>query len=195
MTPTLLCTPEQVARVIREAMATQSHLRVAIDGRCASGKTTLAAYLQTTLNATVFHMDDFFLRPAQRTPERLAIPGENIDHERFLTEVLQPLVSGRSVTYRPYDCGSGTLGEPVSVVESPSLTVIEGSYSCHPDLRDFYHLRLFVTVDRREQLARICHRNGAEKAAVFRERWIPLEEAYFQSCGVEDICQYRVALS
>lgn len=47
---------------------------VAIDGPCASGKTTLANALGGALGLTVFHMDDFFLRPSQRTPERLAEP-------------------------------------------------------------------------------------------------------------------------
>ena len=36
---------------------------VAIDGRCGSGKTTLAAALQEMLQCPVVHMDDFFLRP------------------------------------------------------------------------------------------------------------------------------------
>ena len=43
-------------------------LVVAIDGRCASGKSTLAAKLQQGLHCPVFSLDDFFLRPQQRTP-------------------------------------------------------------------------------------------------------------------------------
>ena len=34
---------------------------IAIDGRCASGKTTLARELAERLGAGVIHMDDFFL--------------------------------------------------------------------------------------------------------------------------------------
>ena len=49
-------------------------------------------------------MDHFFLRPEQRTPERLRTPGENVDHERFLEEVLCPLRAGRVFWYRPFDC-------------------------------------------------------------------------------------------
>ena len=44
---------------------------VALDGRCAAGKTTLAARLQQRSGCNVVHMDDFFLRPAQRTKARL----------------------------------------------------------------------------------------------------------------------------
>ena len=57
---------------------------IAIDGKCASGKTTLAERLALKYKANLFHMDDFFLRPFQRSEERLKVPGENIDHERFL---------------------------------------------------------------------------------------------------------------
>ena len=91
-------------RRIRALAAAQPRVLVAIDGRCAAGKTTLAASLQAQLACNVFHMDDFFLRPEQRTPERLRQPGGNVDFERFLTEVLRPLRDGAPVTYRPYDC-------------------------------------------------------------------------------------------
>ena len=55
----------------------QEHVLIAIDGSCTSGKTTLAAALQEKYLCGVFHMDDFFLRPEQRTDERFAEPGGN----------------------------------------------------------------------------------------------------------------------
>ena len=88
-------------------------LLIAIDGRCGSGKTTLAQRLQQELGGRVFHMDDFFLRPVQRTAERLAHPGENVDHERFLAEVLAPARQGLPVTFRPYLCRRQALGDAV----------------------------------------------------------------------------------
>ena len=56
---------------------------VAIDGKCTSGKTTLAGRLAEIYDCNVFHMDDFFLRPEQRTAERFAEVGGNVDYERF----------------------------------------------------------------------------------------------------------------
>ena len=82
---------------------------IAIDGRCASGKTTLAAMVQKlygSKNCDVLHMDDFFLRPHQRTRRRLLQPGGNIDLERFWNEVLRFATDGKPFTYRPYDCKS-----------------------------------------------------------------------------------------
>ena len=90
-------------------------LIVALDGRCASGKTTLAALLQQQTGCSVVHMDHFFLRPEQRTRERLEQPGGNVDYERFLAEVLEPLRAGKDCSYRPYDCKQQKLAEPVAV--------------------------------------------------------------------------------
>ncbi len=177
---------EQLTRLTRAKAQDQSPVIVAIDGRCGAGKSTLASALAERLDANLIHMDDFFLRPEQRTPERLAIPGENIDHERFLSEVLVPLRKGAPFTYRPFSCERGELTDPVTV--SPrAVTIVEGSYACHPAMRAYYDLRLFLTVEPEEQMRRLRARNG-DYAEVFRQKWIPLEEAYFSGCGVEACC-------
>ena len=161
---------------------------IAVDGRSASGKTTLAGLLEKALDASVFHMDDFFLRPGQRTAERLDTPGGNVDHERFFDEILRPLISGdERICYRPYDCGSQTLRQEICAVPK-KYVIIEGAYACHPSLRDHYDLRIFLTVPPEEQMRRIIRRSGVEKAAVFRDRWIPLEERYFAECRVREYC-------
>lgn len=163
-------------------------LIIGIDGRCAAGKTTLAAGLQAKTGCAVFHMDDFFLRPEQRTEKRLQTPGENVDHERFLEEVLLPLKSGKdTVAYRPYDCRRRDFSEEVSV-RIAAVNLVEGSYSLHSSLWGYYDLRIFLTVDPREQMRRIILRNGEENAAVFRDRWIPLEEKYFSAFDIENRC-------
>lgn len=46
---------ERIERVFTE----REHVFVAIDGPCASGKTTLAALLQRRFDGNVLHMDDF----------------------------------------------------------------------------------------------------------------------------------------
>ncbi|MBR7147444.1 MAG: hypothetical protein IKD13_01325, partial [Firmicutes bacterium] len=106
---------------------------VAIEGGSASGKTTLSQILSRVYDCTVFHMDDFFLRPEQRTPERFSEPGGNVDRERFLEEVLKPLSRGEVVRYRRFDCSTFTLGEPMEVEPKP-LVIVEGAYSMHPEL-------------------------------------------------------------
>jgi len=73
---------------------------IAMDGRAAAGKTTLAEELAVTLGGAVVHMDDFFLPGELRTPERLAAPGGNVHAERFVEEVLPYLRRGEAFRYR-----------------------------------------------------------------------------------------------
>ncbi|WP_312281119.1 AAA family ATPase [Oscillibacter sp.] len=181
---------EKIESEIRRLLQVKRPVLVAIDGRCAAGKTTLGEELRELCGCGVVHMDHFFLRPQQRTEERLNTPGGNVDRERFLQEVLLPLSRGKAISYRPYDCRLQALKEAVQVAPGP-VTVIEGAYACHPSLREYYDLKVFLTVEREEQLRRIRRRNGSEAAVQFQERWIPLEERYFAACGVEDCCDLR----
>ena len=136
-------------------------------------------------------MDHFFPRPEQRTAQRLAQPGGNIDWERFSRELLLPLREGKPPLYRPFDCRSGRLLEPIPFSPGP-VVLIEGSYACHPALREHYDLRAFLDVSPAEQAQRITAREGEAYARVFREKWVPLEEAYFAACQVEECCDYRL---
>lgn len=156
---------------------------VAIDGPCASGKTVFAASLHERFGGNVLHMDDFFLRPEQRTPERFAEPGGNVDRERFEAEVLKPLAAGKAVRYRPWDCHTGDLATSRSV-EPAALTVVEGSYSMHPALRGYYDLTMCLIVDPSERLRRLEARNP-RMLQRFIDEWIPLENRYFESTNTQ----------
>ena len=161
---------------------------VAIDGRCAAGKTTLARELEEHFLCNTIHMDEFFLRPEQRTAERFAQAGGNVDHERFLTDVLLMLKKGLPFAYRPFDCHTMSLQKAISVIPT-ALTIVEGSYSCHPELWDYYDLHIFLDIDEDLQQQRILLRNGAEGLAVFQERWIPMEERYFDAFDLRRRCE------
>ena len=106
---------------------------------------------------------------------------------RFETEVLQPMLTGEAFSYRPYDAHAVCF-LPEVIVSPKKVTIIEGSYACHPRLRRSYALRIFLTVDRQEQLERIRKRNGEEREEMFERIWIPLEERYFWKAGVEKTC-------
>lgn len=173
---------------ITELLKEKDRLIIAIDGRCASGKTTLSLRLCELFDCNIIHMDDFFLRPSQRTPERLVKPGENIDHERFLSQVLMPLTSGQSFSYQPYSCKEGRLGSEIFVPKK-KISVIEGSYSCHPSLCGHYDLRIFLSTSPDKQMRRIEKRNGVQNAEIFKSKWIPLEEKYFSACEIKSKCQ------
>lgn len=180
---------ERMIGQLRERAARGERVLVALDGRCAAGKTTLANALGERYGWNVVHMDHFFLRPEQRNPQRLSVPGENVDHERFFEEVMLPLREGRPVCYRPFDCHAMAMGEPIQLDPRP-VTIVEGAYACHRTLWEFYQVRAFLTVDPDLQQARIRQRNGLEGLRAFQERWIPLEEAYFAAWKLEQRCDY-----
>lgn len=161
---------------------------LAIDGRCGSGKTTLAGVIAQRYRAEVIHMDDFFLQKDQRTPERLAEPGGNVDRERFRQEVILPILEGKEkFEYQRYDCSRQELGETVHIAKSP-LIVIEGAYSCHPYFGDIYDIRIFMDVDPAEQRRKILSRNGPDMLPRFVSEWIPMEELYFKTFQIKEKC-------
>lgn len=172
---------------VNTLLAERGRVVIAIDGRCASGKTTLAAALAQVFQAPVIHMDHFFLRPHMRTPERLNQPGGNVDKERFSEEVIPFLRGGKVFTYRPFDCHTLDFSLPVCVPSAPVI-LVEGSYACCPDFRPIYDLSVFLTVDPQVQLQRIAKRNGDAAAEIFRQKWIPLEEAYFRAFDIKKTC-------
>lgn len=178
---------ETIIAEINRILKTKNNILIAVDGRCASGKTTLAEELKEKIQCNVIHMDDFFLRPEQRTVKRYDEPGGNVDRERFLAEVLHPLQAGKAFFYRPFDCRTMSFGEPVTVKPN-KITVIEGTYSCHPELWQYYDLHIFVTTTPQKQLDRLSRRSGAD-IQKFREKWIPLEERYFAAYSPDVKCE------
>ena len=174
----------ELLAAIDRLLLEKSHVLVAIDGNCAAGKTTLARELAERYDCNVLQMDDFFLRPQQRTAERFAQAGGNVDYERFALEVLEPLRRGEAFSYRPFDCRSMTLQEAVSVAPK-QLNIIEGSYSLHPYFGDVYDLRVLLTVDPDVQKERILQRPAFLHERFFQS-WIPMEQRYFAELSIPE---------
>lgn len=161
---------------------------VAIDGMCGSGKSTLGKTLQEIYDCNLFHMDDFFLRPEQKTPERMEEPGGNVDYERFQKEILAHLADADGFTYQVYNCGIQALDAFVTVPYK-RLNIIEGAYSCHPYFGEAYDLRFFYRITPEEQVERILKRSGREMLERFEQVWIPMENRYFETFQIEEKCR------
>ena len=178
---------QSIAFAAQHLQGAPAPLLIALDGRCAAGKTTLANRLAEQYGWGVIHLDDFFLQPAQRTSQRLAEPGGNLDRERLISEVLLPLTRHRPGVYRVFDCRTmGFAAVPRPLPAAP-VVLLEGSYACHPDLRPLCGLHVFLTVDPGEQLRRLTARNPA-RLQDFRTRWIPMEEQYFRYFHIPETC-------
>lgn len=156
---------------------------IGIDGRCGSGKTSLAGLISQVFSCSVLHMDDYYLPLDRRPANWRELPGGNIDFLRFREEALLPAASGETVLYRPYHCGTNAFRETEELLPG-RLFVVEGSYSHHPLLAAQYSRKIFLTCGRAEQRERLKKREGSHFHA-FEEQWIPMEENYFRQYEIE----------
>ena len=178
---------KEMVQRIDQLMEEKSCVIVGIDGSCTSGKSTLAGWLAERYDCNVFHMDDYFLRPEQRTAERFAEPGGNVDRERFAEEVLLPIVKkADDFEYRPYDCSMQALGGAVQVSRK-KLNIVEGSYCLHPELEHAYDLKVLLAVNPDVRRDRILQRPEFLHKRFFEE-WIPMEQMYFNSSRITERC-------
>jgi len=158
---------------------------IAIDGRSAAGKTTLAKLLSQRLGCDVVHMDDFFVPLPLRTPKRYELPGANVHYERFIEEVLPYLHKDEAFSYSFFDCLIMDFNGKRKI-ERSHYRIVEGSYSHHANFEEYADLKIFIDIDEKTQMERILKRNGEEKAVRFKNEWIPLEELYFSKCDIKN---------
>ena len=177
---------QKILRLCRE----KESVVTVIDGFCASGKSTLAQLLADIFNARLISMDDFFLPPEKRTPERFAEPGGNVDYERFKAEVVDHL-GDASLTYGVFDCSEMSITSRLTLPKT-KVTVIEGAYSHHTSFGKYYDIDAFMLTDREEQLRRIRERDGEEYLPMFESRWIPFEEAYESAYHVRNTSEFII---
>lgn len=163
---------------------------VAIEGSCASGKTTLAKEFSEEFDCNIIHMDDFFLPFEKRTPERLSEIGGNIDYERFSEEIVRNIRQDPPFSYGKFDCSSGTISHRI-MVEPKKLTVVEGVYSMHPKFGEIYDFRIFLDITDETKISRLKKRSP-EKLERFITDWIPKENLYFEAYKIKEKCDFVV---
>src|SRR3954470_19740915 len=162
---------------------------VAIDGRSAGGKSTLAARLQAALaGAAVVHTDD------------IAWWHSMFDwSQEMRAGVLEPLHRGQHVDYRPPGWEShGRLGA-VSVPATASLVIIEGVGAGRRETADLIDAIAWVQTDlevtRRRDADRVLR---GETSAELVERWMqqevpflerqrPWERSFMTVAGASDV--------
>lgn len=165
---------------------------MAVDGPCASGKTTLAGELNAAYGFNVVHMDDFYLPFDKRGEYVMSLPGGHMDYDRLLSSILLPLSQGKRASYIPYDCHHDRYLDEISL-DYTKGTVVEGSYSLHPSLRAFYSVRAFLDIKKELQLTRLAARNK-DTLDSFKNIWIPREEYYFEKYDIKKSCNIILQL-
>lgn len=177
----------EIVNRVNALLSEGREITVAIDGNSGSGKSTLSSLLGNIYDCNIFHMDDFFLQPEQRTEDRMKEVGGNVDYVRFKTEVLDKLKKGCQFEYQKYDCSVLRLTEHVKVFPK-KLNIVEGVYSMHPTLQDTYDLKIFLQTDEEIQRRRILQRSGEYMLHRFLNEWIPLESKYFSEMNIAKKC-------
>ncbi len=162
---------------------------ISIDGRSASGKTTLADNLKTILDGEVIHMDDFFLPLELRSEERLNEAGGNVHYERFINEVLPYISTNDPFSYQVFDCSIMDYNG-LTTIKAQKYRIVEGAYSCHPRFGKYANFVIFADIDPQQQIERIRKRNGEEMLKKFINTWIPMEEKYFSVYNIKDLANY-----
>lgn len=171
---------------IDEKMKENPRLVIGIDGNAAAGKTTLAECLTEVFDCECVHMDDFFLPPFLRTKERLDEVGGNVHYERFFDEVVRGIQSKNPFTYRVFSCHEmDYVGE--KRISNQGMIVVEGVYSMRREFQMLYDYKIFMKIDAKEQERRIVSRNGGEMWQTFRQKWIPMENRYFETLPVREL--------
>jgi uridine kinase len=147
-----------------------STLLVGIDGAGGSGKSTLAKNLASEFNkATVVHIDDF----ADWTDD------SNWKLSTFADRVLEPIIAGITAKHQRYDWPTDTFGEWFEIVPN-SIVIVEGVTALRPDLRDYWHVPVWVDCPRELRLERGVARDGEAIRSKWEDIWMPGEDEYFK---------------
>jgi uridine kinase len=177
---------ELAARVL--AVAADHPIRVAIDGRSAAGKTTLANELAAAVRAasarTVIRaeLDNFMKMVADRnaypydSPESYYL--DAWDYPAVRAGLLIPLGPGGDRRYR-----TGPLDRPRAAADD-AILLADGVFLQRPELDRFWDLRIYLDIGLEESLRRGVDRDrhwmggAAEAERRYRTKYLPGEQRY-----------------
>lgn len=169
---------------------------VGIDGRSGAGKSTLAAAVCTSLTdarrvddvVTVVEGDQFYAGGSAESWDRRtsAMKASRVIDWRRQHAVLAQLRHRGVATWYPFDWEADDWDsdivplarEPV-VASAGSLVILEGAYSCRPELHDVLDLRVLLDTPCDVRRQRLLDREGEAYRSEWEARWSVAEEHYF----------------
>jgi len=155
-------------------------LFVALDGRSASGKTTLAAALGDRLGATVIEGDDFYAGGVEVRAERPAALVEVCIDWRRQRRVLESLRAGDKASWFAFDWDAfdGRLCTEETVKPPAPIVILEGVYSARPELADLIDIAVMLRTDEGIRESRLLARQ--EHTGPWELQWHAAEDYYFE---------------
>ncbi|MGH8943614.1 MAG: uridine kinase family protein [Acidimicrobiia bacterium] len=156
---------------------------VALDGRSAAGKSTLAGEVAPLVGAVVIDGDDFYSGGTAETWDAMNA-AEKANHcvdWRRQRPVLEKLASGLPATWHPYDWEADDGGLTLtSVVCDPApVIILDGAYSARPELADLFDLRVLLDAPATLRRAQLIEREGEGYREEWNARWDEAEQWYF----------------
>jgi len=139
--------------------------------------------------AALIPIDDFYASEIsndewdQRSPA--AKVADVIHWRRLRAEALEPLLKAERAEWHPYDFeqvrpdGTYPLKRETTRREPASVIVLEGAYSCRPELADLIDLSVLVDSPVDMRLKRLAARENADFLRSWHARWDDAEEYYF----------------
>ena len=159
-------------------------LLVALDGRSGVGKSTMARAIAQEVGGIVVIGDDFFAGGPDcewDTRSTEAKVADCIDWRRLRKEALEPLLAGQPASWHPFNFISGIgLSEEVIQHKPAPVIILDGAYSCRPELADIVDLSILIELsDDKLRRQRLLAREGHDFMASWHERWDAAEDHYF----------------
>lgn len=159
-------------------------LLVGLDGRSGVGKSTLAAAVVAALaSATVIKGDEFYAGAGQSEWDHRSSEDKAalvIDWRRQL-EVLETVRRGETASWHCYDWEAfdGRVVDEVTLTPPAAVVILEGAYSCRPELAEHLDLTVLVRLEHDIRLERLRTRDGQEYRDDWLRRWTEAEDHYF----------------
>ncbi len=156
---------------------------VALDGRSAAGKSTLAATVAPLVKAMVIDGDDFYSGGTAATWDAMSA-AEKASHcmdWRRQRPVLEKLASGEAAHWHPYDweADDGSLAPTPVICEPAPVIILDGAYSARPELADLFDLRVLLDAPAEIRRAQLIEREGEDFREEWNARWDEAEQWYF----------------
>lgn len=181
---------------LRAMLDTGQHpVIVGLDGRSGVGKSTLSARIARELNpadriaqVTVIEGDEFFAGGSVEAwnNRTIAENAERVIDWRRQRTVLEQLRRNDVAEWYPFDWDA----EPWDVDDAPhkdmpvsaratALIVLEGVYSCRPELQDLLDLKILMVAPEETRVRQLIEREGDGDQNGWVARWSAAEDYYF----------------
>ena len=173
---------DRIAAVVAAAAVPGVRL-VGVDGPAGSGKSTIAGELSGRFGWPIIEVDDFF-----------SWVSFDSGWPRFETQVITPLLSGRSIRYQVRDWAGDEFGEGLGgwkELEWSPVIIIEGVGSTRSAITDALACRVWVHATASQRLTRGVTRDGESHRQLWQE-YMRREAAFFAADRTAERADVRV---